>query len=78
MDGITFNGKVYPVRVVELEDFGTQRIGVESLEKEMFDDAYDFVSKEAQYVDEQIFYYVPDNIISDETATIECVSQNVF
>lgn len=70
MDKITFDGKEYPIRLVQLTDFGVQMVSVESLEDVLTDDNNDFVSEEAMHVDAQIFFYVPDEIIDDGKKTI--------
>ena len=76
MDKITFNGIDYPVRFIQLTDFGVQTISVESLEDVLMDDE-SFVNEEAMYVDSQIFFYVPDEIIDDEEKIISYTNRHL-
>ena len=66
MDTITFDGVKYPVRLVDFDEFGTVYVGVESMEHEMLDDECELINEDAEAVDSQIMFYVPDEIIDDE------------
>lgn len=56
---IRFEGKSYPAKWIDVDGFGERYISVESLEKALIDEDT-FVSKDAQWLDERIFFYVPD------------------
>lgn len=55
---IAFDNKNFKTRLVETEDFGEVLISVEELNDILLDDEGGYVSKEAEFVDEQIFYFV--------------------
>ncbi len=65
------NGIKYPVREVSVVDGGTETvflIGNESLQRAIFnyneeDERDEYVSDEAQNIDEQIFFYAPDDVL---------------
>lgn len=56
---IKFEGKTYPTKWVDVKGWGEHYIGVESLEEALIHDG-EFVSKDAEWLDERIFFYVPD------------------
>ncbi len=56
---INFNGKTFPVLSVYIDDFGYRNIAPESLENQLLQGGR-YVSKEAQIVDETIFFFAPD------------------
>lgn len=60
---ITFNNKNFKTRLVETEDFGEVLISVEELNDILLDYEGAYISKEAEFVDQQIFYFVSDNEI---------------
>ena len=61
-DTVKFMGKDYPVRTVEIREYGTVTVSTETLEDELFkDDRYR--GEEAQRVDEGIFFFDPDDRI---------------
>lgn len=70
---IEFQGKEYPVRCIPVHVNGegwNVLVSTESLERALFEnDGVHFVSEEAIEVDEDIYFYVPDDIIdADEDA----------
>ena len=77
MDTITFNGIKYPVRLVDMKEFGTVYVGVESMEDAMLDDELDFINEEAGAVDSQIMFYVPDEIIEDEGKVMSYLNRHL-
>lgn len=77
MDTITFDGVKYPVRLVDLEEFGTVCVGVESMENAMLDDECNLTNEEAEAVDSQIIFYVPDEIIEDEGKVISYLNRHL-
>ena len=77
METITFDGVKYPVRLVDLEEFGTVYIGVESMENAMLDDECNLINEEAEAVDSQIIFYVPDEIIEDEGKVMSYLNRHL-
>ncbi|MBQ6315037.1 MAG: hypothetical protein IJI11_05490 [Mogibacterium sp.] len=66
IDYITFEGTRYPVRDVRLEEYEVDvKVSCESLESLILDDEGEYTSREAQLIDEIIFFYVPDDMIED-------------
>jgi hypothetical protein len=65
---IHFQNISYPTRSVELADYGEILISITSLNDILLKDD-DYVSDEARYIDEQIFYFAEDeqiNLSDDE------------
>ena len=60
MDSITFRGEEFPVREIFLPEDGWVLIATQDLEDRLISDNGEYVSKEAQSVDEEIFFYVED------------------
>lgn len=59
-DSVRFNGHSYKLREIDLGgDFGICNIASNRLNDLLIDDAGQYTSKEAEFVDEQIFYFVP-------------------
>ena len=77
METITFDGVKYPVRLVDLEEFGTVYIGIESMENAMLDDECELINEEAEVVDSQIMFYVPDEIIDDERNVMSYLNRHL-
>ncbi len=67
---IKFQGKKYPLRMVEIPGFGERAISVESLEDALLNADSLYVSDEAQVIDEKIFFYVPDDVIDDDDESL--------
>ena len=66
IDYITFEGTRYPVRDVRLEEYEVDvKVSCESLESLILNEAGEYTSREAQLIDEIIFFYVPDDMIED-------------
>jgi hypothetical protein len=62
-DYIEFQMKNYPIRELISKEFGYMRISTQSLNEAIMKDG-DYVSDEAQHIDEGILYYVHDSEIS--------------
>ena len=63
MDTILFNHQHYPIRDAFLKEFGNVLIATTELSKHLMTEDGSYISKEAQFVDEQIFFFVsPDEI----------------
>jgi hypothetical protein len=61
---ITLNGITYKARIVKLPNEGAVMIGTIALEKALFkdgDSSHEYVSDEAEEIDEEIFFYVEEN-----------------
>ena len=74
---ITFNGKIYSIRTVNIKGFGDENIATESLQNVLLvNDSY--VSDEARQIDESIFFFVEDKYINlDDKKLAEYVEKNV-
>lgn len=59
-DGVIYKGKEYPVYHVFVPEFGVRLVSSESL-----NEVLDFSDPEAQAIDEEIFFYAPDEYIDD-------------
>lgn len=69
-DTITFNGTQYPVRWLGIENT-MQCIGTESLSKALLDETTSMpINKEAEQVDDTIFFYVPDAQLNDKATVL--------
>ena len=77
MDIITFDGVKYPVRLVDLEEFGTVYVGIESMENAILDAECDLINEEAEAVDSKIMFYVPDEIIDDEGKVMSYLNRHL-
>ena len=61
---ITLNGNTYKARIVNLPNEGTVMIATLALSEALFkdgDSAHEYVSDEAEEIDEEIFFYVEEN-----------------
>ncbi len=75
---VTFRGTDYPVRNVNVPDFGVRRVASEDLEGVLFD-GEGYVSKTAQAIDESIFFFVPEYVMDYPDDDLEkYVAENVF
>jgi len=63
---ITFNGKEYPAREINLPKWGNVVIGTDSLQEELLNCIGELRDEEAERVDDGIFFYVSDEQIKDE------------
>ena len=62
---IEFNGKQYRVIEIDIAGHGYRLIGPDSLEDALFKD-YVCVSDEARQIDDEIFFYVPDQMLDGD------------
>lgn len=67
---IEFNGVTYPTREILVPDFGWRTISTHSLNFALCDIHGDYRSDAAQAVDEQIFFFVPDDYIGKPDAEL--------
>lgn len=63
MDTINFQNKEFKVREIELPDLGYVFISTTSLNEALMNKGNDYVSKEAQNIDEKIYFFVEENQI---------------
>lgn len=67
---LTIDGVSYPVRELRLNEYEVNvRISSESLGLAVKDSGGNYTSREAQLIDELVFFYVPDELVlsgSDE------------
>lgn len=75
---VLYNGKTYPL--VQLTCNGClngARVGTESLNKLIMDDG-NYTSKEAEEIDLQIIFYIPDNMIrKPNNEIVKYVNENM-
>lgn len=65
MDYITLEGTKYPIRDLRLNEYAVDvKISSTSLEAVIFDANGEYTSREAQLLDELIFFYAPDDIVT--------------
>lgn len=62
-DCFVYNQIEYPSREIRLPKFGYVTVSITSLSNVLFNDNGSYPSIEAQYVDEQIFFFVEDDKI---------------
>jgi hypothetical protein len=55
---IVFQKSEYPIREVEIPNFGNIIVSTINLSDKLLNKGYCYVSEKAQLIDEQIFYYV--------------------
>ncbi len=61
MDTISFNNKSFPVRQIQLPEFGLVLISVNSLNELLMNEDGSYFSFESEFVDKMIFYFVNDS-----------------
>ena len=65
MDYITVEGKKYPIRDLRLDEYAVNvKISGKALEAVIFDADGEYTSREAQLLDELIFFYAPDDMVT--------------
>ena len=65
-DYIIYENTKYPVRELRLSEYEVDvRVSTESLYAQIFDTDGNYTSREAQLIDEIIFFYAPDSIVTD-------------
>lgn len=64
IETISYKNIEYPMRTIVLPSWGVVTIStIELSVKLLTSDSGNYVSKQAQHIDEQIFYYVDKNVI---------------
>lgn len=59
-DSIEFRGRSYRLRTIDFGgELGVLRVASEHLDELLIDSTGQYISKEAESVDEQIFYFIP-------------------
>lgn len=70
IDYLTHDGVSYPVRELRLTEYEVNvRVSSEALEAVLKDPEGEYVSREAQLIDELMFFYIPEELLvngSDE------------
>lgn len=68
MHTITFENFEYPIREIDLPEFGNVTISTLNLSNKLLNENSQYVSDKAQLIDEKIFYYLePEQIeLSDK------------
>jgi len=61
---VTYKNKSYPTRVIDLPSFDEVLISVTSLNETLLLENGEYASKDAEKIDDEIFYFVDDNQIS--------------
>ena len=64
VDPVTFNGETYTRRIVHVKGFGDRVIAGETLQKVLLTEDGNYVSEEAQAIDQNIFFYVEDKYLN--------------
>ncbi len=71
MNSITFNGETFPGRWIYFPAEGhTYLVSIESLDRKLFSNGV-YATEEAERIDNQIFFFVPDEIIYEDDAYIQ-------
>ena len=60
---IQFKDALFKTRTIELPEFGEVLISTNSLNEILMDDEGAYMSSEAEYIDQNIFYFVEDHEI---------------
>lgn len=63
MQIIEFKNKEYKIRELYLKDFGNISISTSSLNERLVRKSGSYVSEEARYIDEQLFFFVEEDEI---------------
>lgn len=75
MEFITFQNQNFKVREIEISEFGNVLISTNSLNELLLNEDGSYSSKEAQVIDEQIFYFVEDYEIDlDKEGLIKAIA----
>lgn len=65
MDYITLEGTRYPIRDLRLNEYAVDvKISNKALEAVIFNADGEYTSREAQLLDELIFFYAPDDVVT--------------
>lgn len=72
MNYFDYNGKNYPFKTIYFQSVENEYvIATEELERDLLPDSESYNSEEAKLIDEQIFFFVPDNIFRQSEQIIE-------
>ena len=72
MDYFEYKGKSYPFRCAYFQNEDANYIvSCEKLNSVLLPDGSNYDSEEAKYIDEKIFFFVPENILDKSDETIE-------
>ena len=70
LDKLLLHSKEYHYREIYTK-VGAVLISSDELESNLFDDKGKYVSEEAKYIDEMIYFYVPTNVLFYEETVIQ-------
>ncbi len=63
MTYVELRGTKYPTRDINLPEYGWVTVSTEKLNDDLFTEAGDYVSNAAKVLDEDLFFFVPENIL---------------
>ncbi len=64
MDFINYKRKNYPLREIKLPEFGYVNISIETLRDVLLNEDCSYKTKEAQFLDEKIFFFIENDKIN--------------
>lgn len=74
MNTITFNGKAYPTKEINLPNYGNVLISISELNSLLINDKGGYASAQAKEIDQQIYYYVePEELLLPEEKLVRLV-----
>ena len=72
MECFEYKGKTYPYKSVYFQNENLNYIiSCEELNSVLLPDGSSYVSEEAKYIDEQVFFFVPKNLLNESNEQIE-------
>lgn len=78
MDSIEFNNHKFPIREIEINEYGDVTISTTLLNYELMREDGSYSCEKARYIDEQIFYFVePEEINYSEQRITELILQAI-
>lgn len=78
MENVEFQNKTYKVREIKLPEFGIVKISTTNLDEVLMKKGSAYISKQAQNIDEKIFFFVgEDEIELDEKVLMKLILQSI-
>lgn len=79
MDVIKFQNREYKLREIELPEVGSVSISTANLNNALMNNGNNYVSKEAQSIDEEVYFFVEENEIElNDVDLINLISSQVI
>ena len=79
MDSIMFNNQIFPVRKVEMKEYGNVLISTALLNTILMKEDGNYLCEEARIIDEQIFYFIePEEIHYSENSLTKLLIHQVI